>query len=77
MWGDDQLVGGAAALIAITLLVGIIATAWQARVARAERARVNEHYTLEQMCARHYELMRSLCAGKAAAMAQMETTSAL
>ena len=35
---------GAAALIAITLLVGIIATAWQARVARAERARSERRF---------------------------------
>ena len=34
----------AAALIAITLLVGIIATAWQARVARAERARSERRF---------------------------------
>ena len=35
---------GAAALIAITLLIGIIATAWQARVARAERARSERRF---------------------------------
>ena len=35
---------GAAALIAITLLVGLIATAWQARVARAERARSERRF---------------------------------
>ena len=35
---------GAAVLIAITLLVGIIATAWQARVARAERARSERRF---------------------------------
>ena len=35
---------GAAALIALTLLVGIIATAWQARVARAERARSERRF---------------------------------
>ena len=34
----------AAALIAVTLLVGIIATAWQARVARAERARAERRF---------------------------------
>lgn len=34
----------AAALIVITLLVGIIATAWQARVARAERARSERRF---------------------------------
>ena len=34
----------AAALVAITLLVGIIATTWQARVARAERARSERRF---------------------------------
>ena len=34
----------AAALIVVTLLVGIIATAWQARVARAERARAERRF---------------------------------
>ena len=34
----------AAALILVTLLVGIIATAWQARVARAERARAERRF---------------------------------
>ena len=34
----------AAALIVVTLLVGIIATAWQARVARAERARAEKRF---------------------------------
>ena len=34
----------AAALIALTLLVGIVATAWQARVARAERARSERRF---------------------------------
>ena len=34
----------AAALIAITLLIGIVATAWQARVARAERARAERRF---------------------------------
>ena len=34
----------AAALIAVTLLIGIIATAWQARVARAERARAERRF---------------------------------
>ena len=34
----------AAALVAITLLVGIVATTWQARVARAERARSERRF---------------------------------
>ena len=34
----------AAALIVVTLLAGIIATAWQARVARAERARAEKRF---------------------------------
>ena len=40
----QKLAVGAAALIALTLLVGIIATAWQARVARAERARSERRF---------------------------------
>ena len=40
----QKVAAGAAALIAITLLVGIIATAWQARVARAERARSERRF---------------------------------
>ena len=35
---------GAAALIVVTLLVGVIATAWQARVARVERARAERRF---------------------------------
>jgi len=35
----------AAAAIAISLVGGIIATSWQARVARAERARAERHFT--------------------------------
>ena len=35
-------------------------------IARAALARVNQHYTLERMCAGHYELMRSLCGGREA-----------
>src|SRR5688572_23456171 len=34
----------AAALVAVTLLIGIIATTWQARVARAERARSERRF---------------------------------
>ncbi|HEX2271678.1 MAG TPA: serine/threonine-protein kinase, partial [Pyrinomonadaceae bacterium] len=34
----------AAAIVALTLLVGIIATTWQARVARAERARAESRF---------------------------------
>ena len=34
----------AAALVAITLLVGIVATTWQARIARAERARSERRF---------------------------------
>ena len=34
----------AAALVVVTLLVGIVATAWQARVARAERARAERRF---------------------------------
>jgi D-inositol-3-phosphate glycosyltransferase len=37
-------------------------------VARAARARVESHYSLERMCAGHYELMRSLCCEEAAAL---------
>ncbi len=39
-----KLAVAAAALILLTLLVGIIATAWQARVARAERARAERRF---------------------------------
>ena len=39
-----KLAVAAAALIVVTLLVGIIATAWQARVARAERARAERRF---------------------------------
>jgi eukaryotic-like serine/threonine-protein kinase len=39
-----KLAVAAAALIVITLLVGIIATTWQARVARAERARAERRF---------------------------------
>ena len=39
-----KLAVAAAALILVTLLVGIIATAWQARVARAERARAERRF---------------------------------
>lgn len=39
-----KLAVAAAALIAVTLLVGIIATAWQARVARRERARAEKRF---------------------------------
>ena len=40
----QKLAVTAAALIAVTLLVGIIATTWQARVARAERARSERRF---------------------------------
>jgi len=40
----QKVAAGAAALIAITLIAGIIATAWQARVARAERARSERRF---------------------------------
>jgi non-specific serine/threonine protein kinase/serine/threonine-protein kinase len=40
----QKIAVGAAALVAITLLVGIIATAWQARVAQAERARSERRF---------------------------------
>ena len=39
-----KLAVAAAALILLTLLVGIITTAWQARVARAERARAERRF---------------------------------
>ena len=39
-----KLAVAAAALVVVTLLVGIIATAWQARVARAERARAERRF---------------------------------
>jgi eukaryotic-like serine/threonine-protein kinase len=39
-----KLAVAAAALILVTLLVGILATAWQARVARAERARAERRF---------------------------------
>jgi non-specific serine/threonine protein kinase/serine/threonine-protein kinase len=39
-----KLAVAAAALLLLTLLVGIVATAWQARVARAERARAERRF---------------------------------
>jgi serine/threonine protein kinase len=40
----QKVVVAAAALLALTLLVGIVATMWQARVARAERARAERRF---------------------------------
>ncbi|HKY42320.1 MAG TPA: protein kinase [Pyrinomonadaceae bacterium] len=42
--GRRKFAVAAAALIVVTLLVGIIATAWQARVAREERARAERRF---------------------------------
>ncbi|HEX3184364.1 MAG TPA: serine/threonine-protein kinase [Pyrinomonadaceae bacterium] len=40
----QKIAVAAAALVAITLLVGIVATTWQARIARAERARSERRF---------------------------------
>jgi non-specific serine/threonine protein kinase/serine/threonine-protein kinase len=40
----QKIAVAAAALVTVTLLVGIIATTWQARVARAERARAERRF---------------------------------